>query len=317
MSSRDKPTRSLEYMNVKKFSGLGVAMVTPFLPSGALDVKSLHRLLEHLLTEGADYIVVHGTTGESPCLTRSERDEVTDLVVEHVGGRIPIVIGLGGNDTLETSARLRQMRSEGIDAILSVVPYYNKPSQEGLYQHYRHLSEASPLPIILYNVPGRVGINMLPDTVVRLSEDCHNIIGIKEASGFVAQAEQVTSLLSSDQFVVLSGDDALSVPFMKVGARGVISVIGNAYTRLMRELIHLGLEGKMNEADLIQTKLRQVNNYLFANGNPAGIKALLYQMRLIDHQQLRLPLTPVTPEVYLSLEHERRLLDDYIAERKA
>lgn len=303
-------------MSVSKFFGLGVAMVTPFLPSGALDVKSLHRLLDHLLEEGADYVVVHGTTGESPCLTRVERDEVTDIVVQRIGGRIPIVIGLGGNDTRETAGRLRQMRADGIDAILSVVPYYNKPSQEGLYQHYRHLSEASPLPIILYNVPGRVGINMLPDTVVRLAEDCHNIIGIKEASGFVAQAEQINSMLGSSSFVVLSGDDALSVPFMKVGAKGVISVVGNAYTRLMRELIHLGLEGKMNEADLIQTKLRQINNFLFANGNPAGIKALLYQMQLIDHQHLRLPLTPVTHEVYLSLERERRLLDEYLHRTK-
>lgn len=302
-------------MNVSKFSGLGVAMVTPFLPSGALDTKSLHRLLDHLLEEGADYVVVHGTTGESPCLTRAERDEVTDIVVERIGGRIPIVVGLGGNDTLETAARLRQMRTEGIDAILSVVPYYNKPSQEGLYLHYRHLSEASPLPLILYNVPGRVGINMLPDTVVRLAEDCHNIVGIKEASGFVAQAEQVCAMLGSESFVVLSGDDALSVPFMKAGARGVISVVGNAYPRLMRELIHLGLKGKMNEADLIQTKLRQINNHLFANGNPAGIKALLYQMRLIDHQSLRLPLTPVTHEIYLALEHERRLLDEYMQTR--
>lgn len=299
----------------QKFYGMGVAMVTPFLPDRSIDTDSLHRLLEYLLTEGVDFLVIHGTTGESPCLTRIERDMVTELVVSHVAGRVPIMVGLGGNDTLETAERIRQMRTEGIDGILSVVPYYNKPSQEGLYQHFRHLSEASPLPIVLYNVPGRVGINMLPDTVVRLAEDCHNIIGVKEASGFVAQAEHITNVLGSEDFVVLSGDDALSVPFMQNGAKGVISVVGNAFPALMRELIHLGLDGCMNEAELIQAQMRQLNTQLFANGNPAGIKALLYQMRLINNQTLRLPLTPVSQEVYLALEHERRVLEAYLAAR--
>lgn len=302
---------------VHKFYGMGVAVVTPFLPDGNIDKHSLIRLLDHLLVRGADFLVIHGTTGESPCLTRQERDMITDLVVSYVDGRLPIMIGLGGNDTLETAKRIRAMRTEGIDGILSVVPYYNKPSQEGLYQHFRLLSDASQLPIVLYNVPGRVGINMTPETVVRLAEDCHNIIGIKEASGFVAQAEQITQKLEEESFVVLSGDDALSVPFIRNGAKGVISVVGNAYPALMRELIHLALSGRMNEAELIQTQLRQLNTQLFANGNPSGIKALLYQMRIIDHHQLRLPLTPVTPEVYFALEKERRILDAYITERSS
>lgn len=282
--------------------GMGVALVTPFDDAGQIDYTSLERLLKHQLDGGADFLVVHGTTGESPCLTREERNDVTAFVVDYVAGRCPIVVGLGGNDTLELGRRISSLDTRGLSGILSVVPYYNKPSQEGLYQHFSHLAECSPLPIILYNVPGRVGVNMMPETVARLAHQYPNIImGVKEASGYVAQAEQVIRLVDRDDFCVLSGDDNISVDFIRNGACGVISVVGNAYPRLFARIIHLSMEGKYNEADMLQIDLRDTHSQLFANGNPSGIKALLYQMGIIDHQRLRLPLVPVSPEVYRAL----------------
>ena len=220
-------------MSKHSFKGLGVALVTPFTETNKVDYKSLERLVEHLLRDRAtDFLVVHGTTGESPCLTRQERDAVTEQIVKQVAGRCPIMVGLGGNNTLETAERIAAMQTHGIDGILSVVPYYNKPSQEGIYQHFSTLARRSSLPIVLYNVPGRVGVNMAPDTVIRLAQEHENIIGVKEASGFPQQAEQITSAELPKDFVVLSGDDALTVAFVQNGAQGVISVVGNAYPRL-------------------------------------------------------------------------------------
>ena len=202
-------------MSKHAFRGLGVALVTPFDGRGEVDYQSLRTLLNHLLkNQATDFIVVHGTTGESPCLTREERDQVTCFVIEEVAGRCPIMIGLGGNNTREIGQRIADLDTEGIQGILSVVPYYNKPSQEGIYQHFAHLARCSRLPIVLYNVPGRVGVNMASDTVVRLARDFDNIIGVKEASGFPQQAGQITSAELPEDFVVLSGDDALSVAFM-------------------------------------------------------------------------------------------------------
>lgn len=292
------------------FSGLGVALVTPFDSQGRVDLKSLERLLEHLLEPGgADFLVVHGTTGESPCLRRDERDLVTRHVVEITQGRCPIVVGLGGNDTAELAGRLREMDTTGIDGILSVVPYYNKPTQEGLYRHFSIVAEHAPLPVILYNVPGRVGVNMLPDTVCRLAAAHSNIVGVKEASGFPAQTEAIISGKVPEGFVVLSGDDALSIPIIRNGARGVISVGGNAYPRLFSRLIHLSMEGRYNEAEMIMLQLRDINSLLFANGNPTGIKALLYQMGIIEHNVLRLPLLPASREVYEGLMTARMQLE--------
>lgn len=296
----------------RKFTGMGVALVTPFDADGHIDYASLEKLLEHQVQGEADFLVVHGTTGESPCLTRDERNRVTRFVVNYIAGRIPIVVGLGGNDTLELGERFRAMETEGISGVLSVVPYYNKPTQEGLYRHFCHLAECSPLPIILYNVPGRVGVNMMPETVARLAQEHDNIIGIKEASGFVAQAEQVVRLVGRRDFVVLSGDDNISIDFIRNGAYGVISVIGNAYPALFRRLIHLSLEGRHHEAEMIQIQLREMNTQLFANGNPSGIKALLYQMGIIEHNALRLPLVPVSSEVYQALADARHTIDAYI-----
>ncbi len=296
----------------EQFIGLGVALVTPFLADGAIDYKSLERLLEHIITNGADYLIVHGTTGESPCLTRDERNEVTRKVVEQVAGRVPIVIGLGGNDTLEVGKRFRELDTTGIAGILSVAPYYNKPNQEGLYQHFAHIAKCTDLPIMLYNVPGRVVVNIMPETVIRLANDCPNIVAIKEASGFWEQGRQVAEAMQGKDFVVLSGDDALSMHFIRNGAKGVVSVAGNAYPQLCAKLIHLGIEGKLNEADLIQDRLVKLNSLLFANGNPSGIKALLKDMEVIDHNVLRLPLLPASKDVEQSLCEERLALDTYL-----
>lgn len=295
-------------MVIDTFRGLGVALVMPFLPDKSIDYKSLDRLVEHQLVGGIDFLVVHGTTGESPCLTRQEREDVIRRVIERVDGRVPIVIGLGGNDTLELGARMRTLDVEGISGILSVVPYYNKPTQEGIYQHFSHLAGCTSLPIILYNVPGRVGVNMMPDTIARLANEHTNIVGVKEASGFVAQAEQVLRLVNRADFAVLSGDDNISIDFIRNGACGVISVIGNAYPRLFGRLIHLSLEGRYNEADMLQEVLKEMNIHLFANGNPSGIKSLLYQMGVIDHNELRLPLVPASPEVHRAIGVANQLI---------
>lgn len=292
---------------------MGVALVTPFDSKGNVDIESLHRLVDYVCEEdGADFVVVHGTTGESPCLNREERDRVTQEVVSTVANRIPIMVGLGGNNTTELSHRLREMDTNGIDGILSVVPYYNKPTQEGLFRHYAVVAENTPLPVILYNVPGRTSVNMVPETVCRLANSFSNIIGVKEASGFPVQTDSIIKNGVPDHFVVLSGDDALTIPIMRYGAKGVISVVGNAYPRLFAKLIHLAMDNKFNEAETIMLKLREINSLLFANGNPTGIKALLYQMGIIDHNVLRLPLLPASEEVYNGLSQARMILEAQI-----
>ena len=221
------------------------------------------------------------------------------------------MVGLGGNDTVETGERIQAMDTRGVSGILSVVPYYNKPSQEGIFQHFSYLAQRSELPLILYNVPSRVGVNMASDTVVRLARTHSNIVGVKEASGFPQQAGQITSSELPEDFVVLSGDDALCVAFVQNGARGVISVAGNAYPRLTSRLIHLAMDGRYNEADMIQTAMRQLNTQLFQEGNPAGIKARLHLMGLIDTECLRLPLVCVSQELRERLDETRRVLDGY------
>lgn len=297
-------------MSRHPFRGMGVALVTPFTEANEIDYKSLERLLEHLLRgQATDFIVIHGTTGESPCLTREERNRVTQHIVEQVDGRCPLMIGLGGNNTRETAERLSTLDTRGLSGVLSVVPYYNKPSQEGMYQHFKTLSTHSPLPLMLYNVPGRVGVNMTPDTVIRLAQSCENIIGIKEASGFPQQASQITAGELPEDFVVLSGDDSLTVSFVQNGAVGVISVLGNAYPQLASRLTHLAMDGHINEADLLQTELRLLNAQLFQEGNPVGVKALLWLMRLIDSPTLRLPLVAASPELIDRLDQTRKELD--------
>lgn len=302
--------------NTKRlFEGMGVALITPFLADGTIDYNSLHNLLEHIVAGGADFVVVHGTTGESPCLSRDERNQVTAFVVKTIAGRIPIMIGLGGNNTLDIGERLSELDTTGLSGVLSVVPYYNKPSQEGIYAHFRHLAKCSKLPIVIYNVPGRVVVNVTPTIVAKLAEE-PNIIGIKEASGYVAQGEAIHKLIDREDFSILSGDDNLSIDFIRNGACGVISVVGNAYPRLFTRLIHLSMEGKYNEAGIIQDQLRDAYRLLFENGNPSGIKALLFQKKIIEHNVLRLPLTPVTEAVFRGLEETRRNIDLFIKQHE-
>lgn len=299
-------------MSKHNFRGLGVALVTPFDIHGHVDYRSLEQLLGRLsLGEVTDFLVIHGTTGESPCLTREERNELTHYIVEYVQGRCPIMIGLGGNNTLELGERITALDTTGLAGILSVVPYYNKPSQEGMYQHFAHIARSSTLPIVLYNVPGRVGVNMAPDTVIRLAHDFENIIGVKEASGYPQQAGQITTAKLPEDFVVLSGDDALSVAFMQNGAQGVISVVGNAFPQLTSDLIHLAMDGKYAEADMLQTQMQTINTLLFQEGNPAGIKSTLHSMGWIASDKLRLPLVSVSEELRLKLSQAAQELANY------
>lgn len=296
---------------IRLFEGMGVALITPFQADGSIDYASLQTLLEHIISGGADFVVVHGTTGESPCLSRDERNAVTSFVVQTVGGRIPIMIGLGGNNTMEVGERLAELDTTGLSGVLSVAPYYNKPSQEGIYEHFKHLAKCSKLPIVIYNVPGRVVVNVTPTVVAKLAE-IPNIIGIKEASGYVAQVEAIHKLVDRPDFSILSGDDNLSIDFIRNGACGVISVIGNAYPKLFTKLIHLSMQGHHNDAGVIHDQLRDAYRLLFENGNPSGIKALLYLQNIIKHNVLRLPLTPVTEGVYKGLDETRRQIDLFI-----
>jgi len=290
---------------MKELKGLGVAMVTPFTKSGEVDVKGLKALTEHIITGGADYLVVLGTTGESVTLNKEEKKLVIDTILASNNGRKPIVLGIGGNNTTEVANQLSRLEAHGIDAILSVTPYYNKPNQNGLYEHYKTLSEVSKLPIILYNVPGRTSVNLLPDTVSKIAFDCRNIIGIKEASGNV---EQVMSVIQQTpkEFLVISGDDALTLPLIASGADGVISVVGNAFPKEFSEMVHLSLEGKIEEARAIHYRLLDIIHLLFKEGNPTGVKEVLAQLDVCENY-LRLPLVEASDN--LSDQLRREMID--------
>jgi 4-hydroxy-tetrahydrodipicolinate synthase len=290
---------------MKELKGLGVAMVTPFTKSGEVDVKGLKALTEHIITGGADYLVVLGTTGESVTLNKEEKKLVIDTILASNNGRKPIVLGIGGNNTTEVANQLSRLEAHGIDAILSVTPYYNKPNQNGLYEHYKTLSEVSKLPIILYNVPGRTSVNLLPDTVSKIAFDCRNIIGIKEASGNV---EQVMSVIQQTpkEFMVISGDDALTLPLIASGADGVISVVGNAFPKEFSEMVHLTLEGKIEEARAIHYRLLDIIHLLFKEGNPTGVKEVLAQLDVCENY-LRLPLVEASDN--LSDQLRREMID--------
>ncbi len=273
---------------MNELKGLGVAMVTPFTKNGEVDVKGLKSLTEHLVTGGADYLVVLGTTGESVTLNKEEKKLVLDTVMSCNNGRKPIVLGVGGNNTQEVAQQMSRVEPHGISAILSVTPYYNKPSQNGLYEHYKALSEVSKLPILLYNVPGRTSVNLLPETVSKIAFECRNIIGIKEASGNV---EQVMSVIQQTpkEFIVISGDDALTLPLLASGADGVISVVGNAFPKEFSAMIQAALDGKMDEARDLHYRLLDIIHLLFKEGNPVGIKEVLAQLDICENY-LRLPL---------------------------
>lgn len=272
------------------FRGLGIALITPFTANGEVDYKSLKRLVEYQIDNGADFLCILATTGETPCLTQDEKAKITQLVVDINNGRLPILKGCGGNNTAAVVAELKASDWTGIDGILSVCPYYNKPSQEGLYRHFKAIAEASPLPVVLYNVPGRTGINLKSETTVRLASDCENIVAIKEASGSLEQVDEIIKN-KPNRFDVISGDDALTFSMVASGAAGVISVIGNALPKEFSRMIRLEFQGEFEPARKIHHMFTELYSLLFVDGNPAGVKALLHEMGFIENQ-LRLPLVP-------------------------
>ncbi|MDE6560575.1 MAG: 4-hydroxy-tetrahydrodipicolinate synthase [Muribaculaceae bacterium] len=283
------------------FLGMGVALVTPFNKNKEIDYSALKRVIDHVVDNGADFLVALGTTGETPALSAKERKEIKDFVREYSDGRIPLVVGVGGNNTAEIVEQLKEEDFSGYSAILSVVPPYNKPSQEGIFCHFKAIAEASPLPVILYNVPGRTGVNMTADTTLRLAREVQGIIGIKEASGNIHQIQRLIREKPED-FTVLSGDDGMTYPLMTLGVQGVISVLGNAYPKEFSEMVHLCLEGNYIEAVDYHFKYREIIRLLFADGNPAGVKCVMHDMGLIENE-LRLPLVPVSENTASEILH--------------
>lgn len=290
---------------MNQLKGLGVAMITPFKKDSSIDVPALKKLTDHLVDNGADYLVVMGTTGETSTLDKEDKKLVLETVLATNGGRKPVVLGLGGNNTSDLCAQLDRMDTAGLSAILSVSPYYSKPTQNGLFEHYRALSEHSKLPILLYNVPGRTGSNILPDTVLRIAFDCRNVIGVKEASGNMEQIMTIIKEKPKD-FMVISGDDAITLPLIAAGADGVISVVGNAFPKEFSQMVHHASKNEMNEARALHYKLLEIIQLLFIEGNPAGVKEVLSHLDICDNY-LRLPLVPVSQQVS---ERMRRLMID-------
>ena len=273
------------------FRGLGIALITPFKSDGSVDWEALENVVKYQIESGADFFCILATTGETPCLTAEEKVKVKNLVVNLVGGKLPILMGCGGNNTAAVVEEIKNTDWSGIDGILSVCPYYNKPSQEGLYQHFKAIAAATKLPVVLYNVPGRTGVNMQAATTVRLARDCQNIVAIKEASGNLEQVDEIIKNKPKD-FDVISGDDALTFPMVSCGAVGVISVIGNALPKEFSKMIRLQMRGEYDPARKIHHRFTDLFSLLFVDGNPAGVKAMLSEMGFIENV-LRLPLVPM------------------------
>ena len=270
------------------FKGVGVALVTPFAENGAIDFAAVARIVDNLVAGGVEYILVLGTTGETPTLSHDERKALIRFVRDRVAGRVKLMVGVGGNSTHDVVTTLTSWDLRGYDAILSVAPYYNKPNQEGLYQHFKAIAEASPLPVMLYNIPGRTGVNMSPETIARLACNFSNIIGVKEASGNLEQMEQIKALAPKD-FLLISGDDGLTIEVIKRGGVGVISVLANLYPAETVEFVNLALEGNINEAESKLQSLDGVIASLFEEGNPVGIKTAL-SLKGLCTNTMRLPL---------------------------
>lgn len=279
-------------MPKNRFTGMGVALITPFKKDGSIDYDALRRLIEYQIKNGTDYFVVLGTTAETPTLTKQERAELVSFVTAQINGRVPIVLGMGGNCTKALVEEIRSTDLSQVDAILSVTPYYNKPSQEGLYRHYAEVAQNSRVPVILYNVPGRTGVNLTAQTTLRLANEFKNIIAIKEASGNFAQIDDIIKN-KPDDFMVISGDDGITFPLITLGAVGVISVIGNAFPKEFSRMVRLALNGDYNGAREIHYRFSELIDLLFVDGNPAGVKSMLSVMGFIENE-LRLPLVPTT-----------------------
>ncbi len=269
---------------------MGVALITPFKEDGSVDYAALLRLVDYQLQNNTDFLCVLGTTAETPTLTSDEKKRITQLVIERVNGRIPILLGVGSNCTQTVIDTLKHDDMTGVDAVLAVVPYYNKPSQEGIYQHYKAIAESTDLPVVLYNVPGRTGVNMAAETTLRLARDFKNIIAVKEASGNITQMDDIIKN-KPENFSVISGDDGITFPLLTLGAVGVMSVIGNAFPREFSKMVRLAWQGDFEHALPIHHQFAELFKLLFVDGNPAGVKAMLNAMGLIENR-LRLPLVP-------------------------
>jgi 4-hydroxy-tetrahydrodipicolinate synthase len=289
-----------------QIKGTGVAIVTPFKSDKTVDFEGLANLVEHLVVGGVDYLVVMGTTGESVTLTDDEKKQIIKTVVQQVNQRIPVVLGIGGNYTEKVLSNFSKFHFEGISAILSVSPYYNKPSQEGIYQHYKAISNESPVPIILYNVPGRTGSNILASTTVKLAKDFKNIVAIKEASADLNQMSKIKSLAPSD-FMLISGDDALTVPIIAIGGIGVISVVANAFPKEFSKMVRLAMNNQYAEAQVIHYQLLKFTDLIFKEGNPGGIKAAL-EILGVCQKNVRLPLVPISSTLYAEIEEEIKVI---------
>ena len=289
---------------MKDFSlrGMGVALVTPFNEDKSVDFDALSRLLEFQITSGADYLVILGTTAETPTLTWEERDKIVRFVVSHVEDRLPIIVGMGSNDTKALIEEVNRFNFEGVHSILTVTPYYSRPTQEGLFQHYKALSEASPLPIVLYNVPGRTGVNMLAETTLRIAKTCKNVIGIKEAHTDIQQVKDIIEQAPKG-FSVVSGDDPMTVELIKQGGVGVISVLGNAFPKEFSTIVKDALKGDFKKSEEAFATIKECCKLLFVEGNPAGVKCALSLMGYVKNE-LRLPLVPVSEATEMALKQE-------------
>ena len=282
------------------FTGTGVAIVTPFKNDSSVDFDALQRIIHHCIEGQVEYVVVLGTTGEATTLNTSEKADVVRCVVDTVSGRIPIVVGVSGNDTVKVVDAVKHTNFNGISGILSVTPYYNKPSQNGLIEHFKIISAASPVPVILYNVPGRTGVNMTAETTLTLAHDIDNIVAIKEASGLFPQIMRILKE-RPENFSVISGDDAISLPLVAIGGQGVISVTANAFPREMSTIIRNSLDNHYQEAQMAQYKMLEIFELLFEEGSPSGIKATLHILGF-SQNVLRLPLMPVSQKLYEKIE---------------
>ena len=290
-----------------KFTGTGVAIVTPFRNDDSVDFKTLTKLVNFQIENNVNYIVVLGTTGESVTLSSDEKRAIIDTVIVAVEKRVPLVVGIGGNNTQDVINKIKSCNFKGIDAILSVSPYYNRPSQSGIYEHFKAIASSSPVPVIIYNVPGRTGSNLTSDTTLKLAVDFKNIVAIKEASGNLLQVMDIIKNKPKD-FMVISGDDALAFPIVCLGGNGVISVIANAFPKEFSEMISLALDKKIQQARNIQYQLIDIINLLFVEGSPSGVKAALAIKKLANNH-LRLPLVPVTQKTYDKLAEQIKVLE--------
>lgn len=288
---------------MQALKGTGVALITPFKNDKSVDVEALQNLVHYVTQGGVEYLVVLGTTGEAATLTSKEKEVVKQTVIEANAGQLPLVLGVGGNNTAQVLEELNPTNLAGFDAILSVSPYYNKPTQEGMYQHFKAIAQQSSLPILLYNVPGRTGSNMSPKTVIRLANEFPNIVGIKEAAGDIVQGMELIRQSTREDFLVISGDDAIALPLVLAGGAGVISVIGQGIPQSFSTMIRLGLEGKIKAAFNLQYQMMPLIDLIFEQGNPAGIKAVLMQAGVIANE-LRLPLVAVDQDLFKRIEKE-------------